>query len=319
VGGSNNLFWDNTNGRLGIGITTPTNTLDVNGTVRIRQISNAVGNFLTKSATGVIQERTAAEARVDLGVVLSVVAGTGIEISGTAVNPSVFLTGQALSFATLSGDGFVYRTSGVVGVRTITAGAGITVTNGDGVAGNPTIINGSGFRRFYTFPIVGTTGATINTTAGGSFDVKTPSGSTIFLLPSRSSAKMEIRGRLKTRNAINLIQSIAIGLGGATTFDLTLTGINFNSIQDFKITVTSSPTTTDGYFTNYTELEFYDYVNLKWISFIFESMLSGGYANIGSFWNIRDIGITVTFVEANSANELQIHSAFAYFGDLYTA
>lgn len=139
VGGSNNLFWDNTNGRLGIGITTPTNTLDVNGTVRIRQMSNAVGNFLTLSATNVIQERTAAEARVDLGVVLSVVAGTGIFIGGTAVNPSVFLTGQALSFHSLGGTGFVYRTSGVVGVRTITAGAGITVTNGDGVAGNPVI------------------------------------------------------------------------------------------------------------------------------------------------------------------------------------
>jgi len=56
-------------GNLWIGTTSGTNTLDVNGTTRIRTISNAVGNFLTTSATGVIQQRTAGEVATDIGAV----------------------------------------------------------------------------------------------------------------------------------------------------------------------------------------------------------------------------------------------------------
>jgi len=57
------------------GALSPTNTLDVNGTTRIRTISNAVGNFLTTSAIGVVQQRTAAETLGDIGA-QSTIAGT---------------------------------------------------------------------------------------------------------------------------------------------------------------------------------------------------------------------------------------------------
>ena len=58
-------------GLFGIAITTPTNTLDVNGTTRIRTISNlgsTATRFLVASATGVISERTGAELVSDLGI-----------------------------------------------------------------------------------------------------------------------------------------------------------------------------------------------------------------------------------------------------------
>jgi len=68
------LRFDMTNNRLGLLTTFPSDTLDVNGTARIRTLNNATGNFLTRSATGVLQQRTAAQTRTDIGAV----GGTGV-------------------------------------------------------------------------------------------------------------------------------------------------------------------------------------------------------------------------------------------------
>jgi hypothetical protein len=71
IGGSNNLWWDSANSRVGILTNSPTNSLDVNGTTRIRTISNlgsTATRFLVASATGVISERTGAELITDLGI-----------------------------------------------------------------------------------------------------------------------------------------------------------------------------------------------------------------------------------------------------------
>ena len=62
--------------------------------------------------------------------------GNGIALASGALG----LTGQALALHNLSSNGLIARTSsGNVSARTITAGNGIAVTNGDGVSGNPTI------------------------------------------------------------------------------------------------------------------------------------------------------------------------------------
>jgi hypothetical protein len=68
-------------------------------------------------------------------------AGTGIGLTnGGAQNPfTVFLNGTSGSLET-AGNGIIAKASGVVVPRTITAsGSGISVTNGDGVSGNPTV------------------------------------------------------------------------------------------------------------------------------------------------------------------------------------
>jgi hypothetical protein len=67
--------------------------------------------------------------------------GTGIGLTnGGAQNPfTVFLNGTSGSLET-AGNGIIAKASGVVVPRTITAsGSGISVTNGDGVSGNPTV------------------------------------------------------------------------------------------------------------------------------------------------------------------------------------
>lgn len=68
---------------------------------------------------------------------LDVGAGTGITVDAD----SVALTGQALALHNLSTNGLIARTgSGTVAGRTLSAGSSkLSVTNGDGVSGNPTV------------------------------------------------------------------------------------------------------------------------------------------------------------------------------------
>jgi hypothetical protein len=49
-------------------------------------------------------------------------------------------TGQALALHNLASNGLITRTgTGTVTARSVAAGTGITVSNGDGVSGNPTV------------------------------------------------------------------------------------------------------------------------------------------------------------------------------------
>lgn len=71
-----NIF---TAGTVAINTTSPTNTLDVNGDVRVRTLANATGNFVTTSATGVLQQRTASEVLSDIGAQALI---TGVKTEG---------------------------------------------------------------------------------------------------------------------------------------------------------------------------------------------------------------------------------------------
>lgn len=68
---------------------------------------------------------------------LDVVAGTGITVAAD----NVALTGQALALHNLASNGFFVRTgTNTVAARSVAVnGSGLSITNGDGVAGNPTI------------------------------------------------------------------------------------------------------------------------------------------------------------------------------------
>lgn len=74
------------------------------------------------------------------GTVTSIATGNGITGGTITTTGTLGLTGQALALHNLAANGMIARTaSGTVSARTITAGNGITVSNGDGVSGNPTI------------------------------------------------------------------------------------------------------------------------------------------------------------------------------------
>jgi len=76
------------------------------------------------------------------GTVTSISTNDGITGGPITSSGTIGLTGQALALHNLSTNGLIARTgAGTVDARTITASTGISVSNGDGVSGNPTITN----------------------------------------------------------------------------------------------------------------------------------------------------------------------------------
>ncbi len=85
------------------------------------------------------------------GTVTSIATGDGITGGTITSTGTLGLTGQALALHNLATNGIIVRTSaGNVTARTITGSTGISVTNGNGVSGNPTLT-----------PVFGTTTGTI--------------------------------------------------------------------------------------------------------------------------------------------------------------
>lgn len=57
-----------TTGLVGFSTNAPTETVDINGNIRVRQLSTAAGDFVTADSNGVFSRRTAAQVRSDLSL-----------------------------------------------------------------------------------------------------------------------------------------------------------------------------------------------------------------------------------------------------------
>jgi len=79
----------------------------------------------------------AGDGLVKVGNIINVGEGTGLQVNADTVQ----LAGQALALHQLATDGLVVRTgAGTVAARTLTGTSNrVTITNGDGIAGNPTL------------------------------------------------------------------------------------------------------------------------------------------------------------------------------------
>jgi hypothetical protein len=117
-----------------------TSGVDADDFVTVSQLG---GGGTWGSITGTLSSQTDLQAALDAKAnnTITISSGTGLTGGGNlTANRTLSLTGQALALHNLATNGLIARTgSGTVSARTITAGTGISVTNGDGVSGDPTI------------------------------------------------------------------------------------------------------------------------------------------------------------------------------------
>ena len=103
-------------------------------------IRDGIGTTVNRVASNVIKIDA-----TNTGTVTSISTNNGITGGTITSTGTVGLTGQALALHNLGTNGLITRTaSGTVAARTLTAGTGISITNGNGVSGDPTIIAHAG-------------------------------------------------------------------------------------------------------------------------------------------------------------------------------
>lgn len=133
----NLLFTDASVDRIGIGTSTPSQKLDIDGSLRVRSISNGIGNFVTKNVDGVLTERTAAQVLSDIGAqgtITNPVTGTGTTNYVSKWSSSSEQTdSQIFDNGTNVGIGTILPTekldvNGILRVRSISNGTGNFIT-----------------------------------------------------------------------------------------------------------------------------------------------------------------------------------------------
>ena len=102
--------------------------------------------FIKVDADNSVKLRTADDFRTDIGAgtgngtVTSIATSTGLTGGPITSSGTISLSGQTLALNNFTGTGLMARTgSSAFAARTITAGGGIAVSNGNGISGNPVI------------------------------------------------------------------------------------------------------------------------------------------------------------------------------------
>lgn len=145
---SSNLFWDNSNVRLGVGTSSPAKTLDVNGAANINGALTIAGNFLVPSgctiyaSTGDVYARAGTSGNLYLGAngsnsLATLFASGGVSIGNTtdpgAANLSVSGIGY---FGTTSGQPYGNSNSELVAYQPTSTNSGSAAFIGTAYSGD---------------------------------------------------------------------------------------------------------------------------------------------------------------------------------------
>jgi hypothetical protein len=201
--GNNNLFWDNTNGRLGVGTNAPAFNLQVNGSLRNINASNAVaasfgGGTSTPSVVGI--------GTINSGA-LPFIQGYNNAISGTAslsINPS----GGNVLIGTATDAGFRLDVNGSTRFNGLSTIQGTTASD-SGQLGAELLTTGTGDASW-----TGTSFATGYTHVAGSTTTLTST------LAGVANTFYQITYTVSGRTA----GSFTIGFGGVTSGSIASTG-----------------------------------------------------------------------------------------------
>jgi hypothetical protein len=116
-----------------------------------------------------IKKNDGSDAIVELGKVTSIATNNGVTGGTITTTGTIGLTGQALALHNLATNGIIARTGAdTVTGRTITASTGVTVSNGDGVSGNPTISIGQAVATSSNVTFANMTSTGVLTVSNGS-------------------------------------------------------------------------------------------------------------------------------------------------------
>lgn len=173
-------------------------------------------------------------------------AGTGLNLSS-----NVFaLTGQALALHNVSTNGFFYRNGSTIGTRVISvSGNGITISNGNGASGNPTIsLNiGTGSAQVaagnHTHAGMTTGSGTNNyvvkwtpngTSLGNSQIID--NGTTVYIGTLSSSERFSVTGTSTRKTAIKGVSYSADG-DGSGVYGMSQTGKGVHGFSNYRFGV----------------------------------------------------------------------------------
>jgi len=232
-----NLFWDDTNNRLGIGTSTPTFTLDVNGNSRVtgtfRQktsggsnyfdlVANADGSnpYITAFKSGVV------EFKVEFGATIgaSFIVGATIlfgNSSGTPVNAKV---GGLLATGTVESSG------GVFGLSSTTNNYIVFQQSGSSSRGTIGFATGTSYLQIRTGSATNLTDGTLSTVffSSGNVSIGTSTTDAGFKLDVNGTAR--VTGMLTINSgSANTYITIGTGTGNArfvwSSYSLSISGV----------------------------------------------------------------------------------------------
>ena len=169
---SANLFWDNTNGRLGIGTASPATTLDVNGTIKSSVLRSDVINNTANTITLLQFTGTGNRLFDNSGTQVLNLRGGNLQIGTTTdagyrldVNGTARVVAQNY-YGTFSESGLIYSSDAVGTYASAGASLGFALRNGGGGSGRFIFTSPAKSATYSTTQYLTQLTATFNPTSG---------------------------------------------------------------------------------------------------------------------------------------------------------